>query len=62
MDIAMTIYDDDGSPIATFSGNGYAVRCAAAIAEQNYPDARWAFEVLNRYGHFVQHEADRETA
>lgn len=47
----------DGQTI-TLAGRGYAVRCAARIAEDNFPDARWALEVLNRYGHLVRHPAD----
>lgn len=58
MPARITVYDDDGSPLATFEGDGYAVRCAAVIANENLPDARWAFQVLSRYGHLVQHPAD----
>jgi hypothetical protein len=46
----------------TLSGTPYAVRCAVAIAETNIPDARWALEVLNTYGHLVRHAADRDAA
>ncbi len=41
-----------------FRGTCYACRCAVAIADTNIPDAEWAFEVLNRYGHLVRHPAD----
>lgn len=51
------IHDDDGAEL-TLTGTGYATRCAASIATENWPDARWALEVLNRYGHLVPHEAD----
>jgi hypothetical protein len=39
-------------------GSGYAVRCAAAIADNNIPDALWACKVLTLYGHLVKHPAD----
>jgi hypothetical protein len=39
-------------------GTPYAVRCAATIAYDNIPDALWALQVLNQYGHLVEHEAD----
>ena len=40
-------------------GTGYATRCAACIVHENVPDALWALEVLNKYGHLVTHPADR---
>jgi len=43
-------------------GTGYATRCASAIVHENIPDALWALEVLNRYGHLVPHPADRNVA
>jgi hypothetical protein len=51
------IHHGDGETIE-LRGTGYAVRCAARIAEDNHPDARWALKVLNQYGHLVEHEAD----
>jgi hypothetical protein len=36
----------------------FALRCAAAVAHENVPDARWALRVLAKYGHLVPHEAD----
>lgn len=53
----ITIHHDDGDE-TRLEGTGYAVRCAAHIAHENLPDARWALKVLNRYGHLVPHEAD----
>ena len=55
--ITCIVYDDDGAQL-TLHGTGYAVRCAAAIADHNWPDARWALEVLTKYGHLVRHAAD----
>jgi hypothetical protein len=56
----MTVYPyGTDEPGVTLTGTGYAVRCASHIAYENLPDARWALEVLNRYGHLVQHAADR---
>ena len=56
----MTVYPDGtDEPGVTLTGTSYAVRCASHIAHENLPDARWALEVLNRYGHLVQHAADR---
>ena len=52
------VHHDNGNSI-TLTGTGYAVRCAALIAHDNYPDARWCLEVLNRFGHLVKHDADR---
>ena len=52
------VYHDDGET-TELHGAGYAVRAAAHIAAENVPDALWALEVLNRYGHLVQHPADR---
>lgn len=52
----MTVYPN-GDPIE-LRGTGYAVRCAAEIAHQNLPDARWALKVLNQFGHLVEHDAD----
>ena len=40
----------------------FALRCAAAVAHENLPDARWALAVLARYGHLVPHPADGERA
>ena len=51
------ITHDDGDR-TTLHGTGYAVRCAACIAHENTPDALWALEVLNRYGHLVKHPGD----
>lgn len=48
----------DGEAVR-LSGTGYATRCAAAIAPDNIPDAMWCLEVLNRFGHLVQHPAER---
>ena len=53
----ITIHHDDGDE-TRLEGTGYAVRCAAHIAHENLPDARWALAVLNRFGHMVPHEAD----
>jgi hypothetical protein len=50
-------YDNDGAELR-LTGTGYATRCAGAIADQNWPDARWALDVLNRFGHLVRHPAD----
>lgn len=44
----------DGPPVH-LTGTGYATRCARHIAYENIPDAMWALEVLNRYGHLVPH-------
>jgi hypothetical protein len=56
----MTVYPyGTDEPGVTLTGTGYAVRCASHIAYENLPDARWALEVLNRYGHLVKHAADR---
>lgn len=57
MKITLIKTDDDGAELR-LTGAGYATRCAGAIADQNWPDARWALEVLNRYGHLVPHPAD----
>ncbi len=54
--MTMTIHHDGDSTV--LRGTGYAVRCAAYIASENLPNARWALEVLNRYGHLVTHPAD----
>ena len=54
---AMTIRHGDGDE-TELRGSAYAVRCAAHIAYENLPDARWALKVLNAYGHLVSHEAD----
>ena len=51
------IRDDHGDELHLI-GTGYAVRCAVGIAHDNWPDARWALEVLNRYGHLVHHPGD----
>jgi hypothetical protein len=40
----------------------FALRCAAAVAHENVPDARWALKVLAKYGHLVPHEADAVAA
>ncbi len=48
----------DHTPVRLVGG-GYAVRCARAIVHDNVPDALWALEVLNKYGHLVLHPADR---
>ena len=42
------------------TGTGYATRCARMIAEENIPDALWALEVLNKYGHLVKHPGDAD--
>lgn len=47
----------DSAPVHLI-GTGYAARCAAAISHENIPDALWALEVLNKYGHLVPHPAD----
>ncbi|HUW80449.1 MAG TPA: hypothetical protein VMV54_06085 [Acidocella sp.] len=52
------VYDDHGGELR-LTGGGYAVRCASAVAQENFPDARWCLEVLNKYGHLVEHPADR---
>jgi hypothetical protein len=51
----------DQQPIL-LCGTDYAQRCAAQIIHHNIPDALWALEVLNRFGHLVAHPADREGA
>jgi hypothetical protein len=56
-EIVTIIHHADGEEIKP-RGTGYAVRCAAHIAHENLPDARWALEVLNRFGHLVSHPAD----
>jgi hypothetical protein len=48
------VYDDDGGTLE-LTGEAYAVRCAKAVAQENWPDARWCLEVLNKYGHLVAH-------
>ena len=58
MEMTALIHHDEGH-IERFTGSGYAVRCATIIAGENLPDARWALAVLNKYGHLVQHAADR---
>lgn len=58
METITIIRHDDGSE-TELCGSGYAVRCAANIAHENLPDALWALEVLNRYGHLVPHQADQ---
>jgi seryl-tRNA synthetase len=55
----VTIHFDDGDKVS-LTGSGYALRCATVIAHENLPDARWALEVLTKYGHLVRHAADRE--
>lgn len=57
-DVVITVYHDDGDS-TTLRGTGYAARCAAHIAYENVPDARWALEVLNRFGHLVPHPGDK---
>ena len=52
------VTDERDGATMTLTGTGYATRCAAAIADTNWPDARWALEVLNKYGHLVPHAAD----
>lgn len=47
----------DDTPVHLI-GTGYATRCASVIVHENIPDAMWALEVLNKYGHLVQHPAD----
>ena len=55
--------DGPNEPGVTFDcATGYVLRCVSAISDQNIPDARWACEVLNRFGHLVRHAADREAA
>lgn len=49
------VHTEDG-PVR-LEGTGYATRCAAAIVHENVPDALWALEVLNRFGHLVPHPA-----
>lgn len=56
------LHHEDGSEMIRLTGTGYAVRCAAHVAHENLPDARWCLEVLNKYGHLVRHPADREAA
>lgn len=51
------VHHHDGEQ-TVLRGSGYAVRCAAHIAHENLPDARWALKVLNTYGLIVRHEAD----
>lgn len=48
----------DNTPV-NMIGTGYATRCAARLIYESIPDALWALEVLNRYGHLVEHPADR---
>jgi hypothetical protein len=62
-----TIHHEDGdttvltAPPAEWDAiAAYALRCAAAVAHDNLPDARWALAVLARYGHLVPHPADAE--
>lgn len=62
MTLTVTIIRADDGDEMRLEGTGYAVRCAAHIAHENRPDARWALEVLNRYGHLVTHEADMSNA
>jgi hypothetical protein len=56
-EVTTIIHHADGEA-TVLKGTGYATRCAAHIAHENLPDARWALEVLNRYGHLVPHPAD----
>jgi hypothetical protein len=58
-DMQVIKYNTDGTPGIYLTGSGYALRCASYIADENYPDARWALEVLTRYGHLVAHESDK---
>lgn len=51
-------YPDNHDPVH-LHGTGYATRCAAHIVHENVPDALWALEVLNKFGHLVPHPADR---
>jgi hypothetical protein len=60
-----TIHHEDGdsttlvAPPAEWDAiAAYALRCAAAVAHENLPDARWALKVLAKFGHLVPHEAD----
>lgn len=57
-EVSVIIHHDDGEK-TELRGSGYAVRCAACIAHENLPDARWALKVLNAYGHLIKHEADK---
>lgn len=38
--------------------NNFVARCVGAIAYENLPDAEWANNVLNTYGHLVKHPAE----
>jgi hypothetical protein len=55
----ITVYGDDGAELA-LAGNKRAVQCATEIAHSDWTDARWALEVLNRFGHLVPHSRDEE--
>lgn len=44
----LTVYDDDGAPLATFEyANGFVARCVASIADDNILDAYRAARILN---------------
>jgi len=46
-----------GASIAV--ANGYVARVIARCIDENIPDAEWAAEVLNKYGHLVRHPTER---
>ena len=58
-DTVMTIHHGDGTA-TELRGTGYAVRAAAHIAQENIADALWALEVMNRFGHLVEHAWDQD--
>ena len=53
---SLVLYQN-GDSIEFSVRNGLVARCVSAIANANMTDAKWAVEVLNRFGHLVKHES-----